>query len=68
MYNELVKTLRNLEWIGNGAKYTVNQAADAIEALTAENTALRNELCLRCGAHLVAHIGGCKGCRWKGEK
>ena len=36
------------------------------EALQAENKALRNELCLKCGRYIDEHNGSCDGCRWKG--
>lgn len=30
-----------------------------------ELSAMRNELCLRCGKYREAHNGACDGCRWK---
>ena len=38
---------------------------DELDALQSENRDLRNELCLRCGSYLEAHLGSCDGCRWK---
>ena len=35
-----------------------------IEQLKAENKALRNELCFKCGQYREAHNGACNGCRW----
>lgn len=26
---------------------------------------LRNELCIKCGKYMHAHIGKCDGCEWK---
>ena len=40
---------------------------DDLRALLAENTTLRNELCLRCGLYRNAHNGACNGCRWHKE-
>ena len=30
-----------------------------------ELTAMRNELCCKCGKYREAHNGACDGCRWK---
>ena len=47
-------------------------AAEEIARLMTENAKLRkdlkdcrNELCLYCGKYRNAHLGACKGCRWK---
>ena len=31
-----------------------------------ELTAMRNELCCKCGNYREAHNGACDGCRWNG--
>ena len=43
------------------------QAADALTELQAENKALRNELCFKCGQYREAHNGACDGCKWRAE-
>ena len=43
------------------------QAADALTELQAENKALRNELCYKCGQYREAHNGACNGCKWRKE-
>ena len=30
-----------------------------------ELSAMRNELCFKCGNYMEAHNGACDGCRWK---
>ena len=37
------------------------------EKLLAENKALRNELCQKCGRYREAHNGACNGCKWRKE-
>ena len=32
-----------------------------------ELTAMRNELCCKCGKYREAHNGACDGCRWRND-
>ena len=41
------------------------EAQERVEALQAENKALRNELCYKCGQYREAHNGACSGCKWR---
>ena len=43
---------------------TIAEQAEEIARLKAENGNLRNELCLKCGGYLRAHMGACNGCKW----
>lgn len=40
-------------------------AADALKQLQAENKAMRNELCQKCGRYIDEHNGSCNGCKWR---
>lgn len=46
------------------ANRTIQQQAEEIARLKAENSNLRNELRLKCGGYLRAHMGACNGCKW----
>ena len=35
------------------------------DELKKELSAMRNELCCKCGKYREAHNGACDGCRWK---
>ena len=43
------------------------EAQERIEELHAENKALRNELCQKCGRYREAHNGACNSCKWRRE-
>lgn len=74
MYEEIVKALKftdsqtYLKYYAKEALELMADAADAIDALAAENRAMRNELCLYCGKYKTAHLGACDGCRFKEDK
>ena len=51
-----------------GEDCVILQAADALTELQAENKALRNELCYKCGQYREAHNGACNGCKWRKEQ
>ena len=37
------------------------------DELKKELSAMRNELCFKCGNYREAHNGACDGCRWEKE-
>jgi len=37
---------------------------DELATTQAENNALRNELCVKCGRYSEEHFGACNGCKW----
>ena len=70
----LVNALReHADWWENGdmmeplggLEKDLAKAADLIEAQEKQIDALRNELCLKCGNHTLAHEWACNGCRWR---
>jgi|GEM_PF-4245339 len=38
------------------------------ERLKDKNSALRNELCLKCGRYREAHNGACNFCKWRNKE
>lgn len=72
-YEKITQTLRYIDnpiYISNHDGEIIelmNKAADALTELQAENKALRNELCYKCGQYREAHNGSCDGCKWRKE-
>jgi len=63
--------IRNGELWSDGIRYPnindkefIAHAREDIPALLAENKALRNELCVKCGRYSEEHFGACNGCKW----
>ena len=61
---EIVKQLR--EGCGiQSINRIMQRAADTLVNLERERNCCRNELCMRCGEYIKAHLGACDGCVWK---
>jgi hypothetical protein len=60
-------TAENSHWeeINDTQAEQLGVAYDRTAELLAENKTLRGELCLHCGKYKEAHLGRCKGCRWR---
>ena len=63
-YQELLERLRR----GNYYHAQIEEAADVIESLLAENERLNAELAKYCDAPVVAWNGGKHGCEWTTDK
>ena len=57
----LTELQAEVEWLKESSKIIDDKAKE----VSAENKALRNELCYKCANYRESHLGKCDWCKWK---